>query len=295
MPAAPSSATCWRSSRSRTRSARCTRAPMPTRAVATGLGPVATSLADLPAIPLSGVVIANELLDNLPFRIVERTADGWSEVRVGVDGDTFEEDLVPASDDLAVEADHVAASPRCPIGGSPARADRRRASGSQSCAFVAPARRAHRRRLRGRPRRSWSSGASTDGCARTGPRARRVAARRSRATQDITADVPSSTWSTPRAAPGSSLELECTQAEWLRDLGVDDLVADARARWGERAHIGDLEALRRRSRVTEAAALARSRRPRRAPGLRVPGALSAYSVGFATTVAHAAELHGGHG
>ena len=54
---------------------------------------------------------------------------------------------------------------------------------------------------------------------------------------------------------GLSLELECTQAEWLRDLGVDDLVADARAQWDERAHIGDLEALRHRSRITEAAAL----------------------------------------
>ena len=32
--------------------------------------------------PLDGVVLANELLDNLPFRIVERTADGWAEVRV---------------------------------------------------------------------------------------------------------------------------------------------------------------------------------------------------------------------
>jgi hypothetical protein len=32
-------------------------------------------------------------------------------------------------------------------------------------------------------------------------------------------------------------------------------VAAARAQWDERAHIGDLEAMRHRSRVTEAAAL----------------------------------------
>ena len=57
-----------------------------------------------------------------------------------------------------------------------------------------------------------------------------------------------------------------TQAEWLRAHGLDDLVATARATWAERAHLGDLAALTARSRVTEAEALARPRRPRRVPG-----------------------------
>ncbi len=48
-----------------------------------GSGPMVTALADLPAGPATGVVIANELADNLPFRIVERTAGGWNEIRVG--------------------------------------------------------------------------------------------------------------------------------------------------------------------------------------------------------------------
>ncbi len=47
-----------------------------------------------------------------------------------------------------------------------------------------------------------------------------------------------------------------TQAEWLRGLGLDDLVADARREWDARAHVGDLEAVRHRSRVSEGAALA---------------------------------------
>ncbi|HEX9505552.1 MAG TPA: SAM-dependent methyltransferase, partial [Acidimicrobiia bacterium] len=34
----------------------------------TGLGPITTALGELPAIALTGVVLANELLDNLPFR-----------------------------------------------------------------------------------------------------------------------------------------------------------------------------------------------------------------------------------
>jgi hypothetical protein len=42
----------------------------------------------------------------------------------------------------------------------------------------------------------------------------------------------------------------------LRSLGLDQLVADARDAWDARAHIGDLEALRHRSRVSEGSALA---------------------------------------
>ncbi|MDP1805216.1 MAG: hypothetical protein Q8K72_08635, partial [Acidimicrobiales bacterium] len=38
-------------------------------------------------------------------------------------------------------------------------------------------------------------------------------------------------------------------------FGIDDLAAEARAAWHERAHIGDLQALVARSRVHEAQAL----------------------------------------
>src|SRR5207244_3070459 len=37
-------------------------APVPV----TGMGPIVTALDELPAVPLDGVVLANELLDNLP-------------------------------------------------------------------------------------------------------------------------------------------------------------------------------------------------------------------------------------
>ena len=40
-----------------------------------------------------------------------------------------------------------------------------------------------------------------------------------------------------------------------RRSGIDELVDDGRDEWEARAHVGDLEALRHRSRVTEAAAL----------------------------------------
>ena len=44
-----------------------------------------TALKDLPAGPLTGVVLGNELLDNLPPRVLQRTAAGWSELYV-IDG-----------------------------------------------------------------------------------------------------------------------------------------------------------------------------------------------------------------
>ena len=40
----------------------------------------------LPQPAPAGVVVANELLDNLPFDIVRRTAGGWEELRVAVGG-----------------------------------------------------------------------------------------------------------------------------------------------------------------------------------------------------------------
>jgi SAM-dependent MidA family methyltransferase len=46
-----------------------------------------------------------------------------------------------------------------------------------------------------------------------------------------------------------------TQAAWLSAHGLDDLVAEAQTAWYERAAVGDLEALRARSRIAEARAL----------------------------------------
>jgi SAM-dependent MidA family methyltransferase len=73
--------------------------------------------------------------------------------------------------------------------------------------------------------------------------------------QDITADVPLEYLVHVATSAGLTLEADSTQAEWLHELGIDELVDAARAQWDARAHIGDLEAVRHRSRVTEAAAL----------------------------------------
>src|SRR5436305_2859590 len=59
-----------------------------------GIGPLVTSLAELPQRPFVGAIIANELLDNLPFALLEKAPLGWPEVRVGAQ---LGEVLVPTS------------------------------------------------------------------------------------------------------------------------------------------------------------------------------------------------------
>ena len=52
-----------------------------------------------------------------------------------------------------------------------------------------------------------------------------------------------------------TVDQDTAQADWLRRWGIDELVEEGRRIWHERAHLGDLEAVRARSRVNEAAAL----------------------------------------
>jgi len=64
----------------------------------TGSGPVFVALDELPALEITGVVLANELLDNLPFGIAQWDGARWHEVRVGVAGSELTEILVPAEE-----------------------------------------------------------------------------------------------------------------------------------------------------------------------------------------------------
>ena len=49
--------------------------------------------------------------------------------------------------------------------------------------------------------------------------------------------------------------LDRSQVDWLRAWGIDELVAEGRAEWSERARVGDLAAMQARSRVSESEAL----------------------------------------
>ena len=215
----------------------------------TGLGPIVGALDDLPALALDGVVLANELLDNLVFEIVVRTDDGWDEVRVAIaDDGTFTELRVPATADLRrwVDAVDAPVGTRLPV-----------ATGAVEW-IAAAAGLLHRGALLLVDYTAgWGELIARDGgWLRTyAGHARGGDPLTAPGSQDVTIDVPIAMVERAAARAGLQTALDTTQAEWLAGLGIDALVAEGRARWEAGAAAPDLDALAGRSRVTEAAAL----------------------------------------
>lgn len=221
-------------------------------------GPVLTAVVDLPDVSLPGVLLANELLDNLPVRVVERRRGGWDEVRVGIadDGHRFVEVLLPASPDLTAEADNVATGTR------PADGQRLPVPTGARAWLLRAARLLARGELwiidyadevehllaRGMSgNRAWirtyrAHGRGTDPLDAPG-------------SQDITTDLPLGWLRRTAARAGLAVRRDTTQAAWLRDLGLDALVAEGAERWAAGAATGDLAAAAGRSRTVEGAAL----------------------------------------
>lgn len=226
-------------------------------------GPCAAleSRADLPDGPLDGVVIANELLDNLPCRILERTPDGWVEVYVSTEHPSGAGDLTEMLRPLAanVQASADALAPDAPAGG-------RLPLAVEAIEWVGRALALLRRgslavidytdssaSLAARPHREWVR------TYRAGVRGNEPLQDAGRC--DITVEVPLD----QILAEHAGAEVR-DQASFLRSLGIEDLVAEGRALWRDRAAVGDLQALEARSRVYEAEALCD------------PGGLGAFTV-----------------
>ena len=234
-----------------------------TRADALGQGPRVVSLPDLPAVSVVGVVMANELLDNLAFRLLEWRGNGWLEVRVGLaaagpdPGATTEaptagtdielvEVLVPADAPDVALAERLVPAPA--IG---ARIPIQR----QAAVWVADA---LDRLERGRlvvidyasdtadlATRPW-----TDWVRSYRDQARGDALLADLGRQDLTCEVDERQLSRVRRP-----DLVRDQAQFLAAYGLATLVDEGRRVWSERAHLGDLTALKARSRVGEAEAL----------------------------------------
>lgn len=190
---------------------------------------------------IDGVVLANELLDNLPFRLAVFD-NGWREAFVDVDGDgRFVERLSAPFDPV----------PSClpAFGAFGARApliDR-------AAAFIDEARGLVRTgsvlaidygtpltaMLAGRPWRDWLRtyrGNERGDHYLVAP-----------GTQDITIDVPIDQLPEPYDVRA--------QAQFLQRWGIDDLVEEGRRVWTEQASRPGLEAMKMRSRISEAEAL----------------------------------------
>ncbi len=229
---------------------------------------------DMPGGPFEGVVLANELLDNLPFRLLERTGDtsgrqdapdrhqfagthptgdtsgrqdapdrhqfGWAEVFVDAD---LAEMLRPVAAGVVAAADRLA--PEAPVG---ARIPLQPTARDWVAAAVGGLRRG---------RVVAVDYADTTASMATRPwtdwvRTYRGHGRAGRPLDDLgSADITCVVALDQLPAPTH----DRAQADFLRAHGIDDLVDAARLEWTERAHIGDLQALKSRSRVTEASAL----------------------------------------
>ena len=217
-------------------------------------GPLLTALPALPAVPFTGVILANELLDNLPVDLVEYRHGRWHEVRVGAadaEGDALAEVLVPAPPDVVRQAERFATGdgPGLPDGARiPLQAEATTWI-RQALAVVERGRVVvidycdRSPRLARRPWTEWLRTYRSHqpaGLPIENPGA-----------GDITCEVAIDQLVAVAGGPTA----ERTQAEFLRAHGIDDLAGRARAEWHDRAHVGDLEALRARSRVHEADAL----------------------------------------
>jgi SAM-dependent MidA family methyltransferase len=195
----------------------------------------------LPGEPFDGVVLANELLDNLPFRLAVFD-HGWREafVQAAPDG-RFVEVLSARFDPVPSFLPPTAAfGARAPIVG-------------RARDFVVSARRLLRRgsvvvidygtpitpMLTGRPWRDWLRtyrGNERGDHYLVDP-----------GSQDITVEVPIDQLPEPDGVR--------TQAQFLQRWGIDELVEEGKRIWAEQAARPGLDAMRMRSRISEAEAL----------------------------------------
>jgi NADH dehydrogenase [ubiquinone] 1 alpha subcomplex assembly factor 7 len=195
-------------------------------------GPIVVSLDSMPRLHGSAFVLANELLDNLPFDVLERRDGQWHEVRVGLQGDALVETLVPADGPDIDAADGA----RVPVQTAAARWVR----DARECGTVVAFDYAD-------TTASMASREASEWLRTYKGHRRGRAPLRDLGSQDITCEVAVDQLPAPTRVTA--------QATWLRAHGIDELVEEGKRIWQERKHIGDLEAVRARSRVNEATSL----------------------------------------
>ncbi len=203
------------------------------------VGSALRSSTDMPDESVS-IVLANELLDNIPFDLL--VYDGaWREAWITRETDgRFTEmlrstDKVPGA--LVKRPAHGARAPRQTQAAAWLHDARSRlTSGGRVVVFDYCSTTAS---MSTRPWREWLR------TYRQHERGEHYL--KAVGEQDITCEVALDQLPMPDAVR--------TQAQWLALHGIDELVAEGRAVWAERSVIGDLAALKARSRVREAEAL----------------------------------------
>ncbi len=191
----------------------------------------------LPGDRFTGAILANELLDNLAFRLLVAEGGAWRAVRVAEDDGRLVEEVAevvrPPVPVEPVDGARIAVQDEAAawVAEAVSLLDAGSLLVADYCTTTA--------RMASATDCSWLR--TYAGHERGGPALWRPGG------QDITAEVAVD--QLPGGAEASD------QAGFLRSYGIDDLVAEGRRTWSERAHLGDLEAVRARSRATEAEAL----------------------------------------
>jgi SAM-dependent MidA family methyltransferase len=199
------------------------------------------SVDELPAGPFDGVIIANELLDNLPFRLAVYD-DGWREAFIVElpDGRIVEQLSSVFDPTPAILPENASLGARAPLQDAAAAwvrdAQVRTRTGSVIVIDYAVGSTAS---LALRPWREWL---------RTYRRHERGGHYlEAPGSQDITTEVSLDQLPEPTAVQ--------SQAQWLQLHGIAELVAEGRRHWDASAARPDLTAFRMRSRISEAEAL----------------------------------------
>ena len=202
------------------------------------------SLDEMPDGPLTGVVVANELLDNLPFRLAVWDS-GWREAFVVEhEGRNLEVLRVLDEAPACLPQGRVRLGARAPIQEAAAawvvnarsRLERGRVVVIDYCTPLTAS-------LAMRPWREWLRTYRQQQRGEhylVGP-----------GSQDITSEVCID----QLAALAGDPDTVRTQAQWLQLWGIDDLVEEGRKLWEAAAHAPDVAAMKARSRVREAEAL----------------------------------------
>ena len=201
-----------------------------------------TSTDAVPARPVTGVVIANELLDNLPFRLLVFDA-GWREAHVTVQHDRFLEVLLPLPEDvrdvrwLPATAPHGARIPWQQQASAWVTGTLTRLTAGRLLAldYVTP----RTAELAAMPWREWL----------------RTYRGHERGTHYLTAVADQDVTTQGALDQLPEPDVVRTQAQFLPRWGIDELGEEGRAAWEAAAAAPTVAAMRMRSRVREAEAL----------------------------------------
>ncbi len=215
--------------------------------VVAGQGPLVASLASLPDDEIH-IILANELLDNLPFDLAQRGTRGWAEIRVGLTADGV---FQPIRVELDHRRDAVLSrlAPGASVGSTlPLPHAAVSWVGSAFASLMA----------RGGRVVAIDYGANmAELAARDGGWLRTYRGHErgldpfaGAGSCDITADIAVDFVDLEHVVSSVT-----TQRQFLEEHGIGELVAEARRTWHERSGIGDMAALAARSRVGEADAL----------------------------------------